>query len=243
MPSHTIPETASTPGCAIEEGWPKEYTRTRLNPARSVRVVTQTDRGRAVVELVERSASGDPGALDELVTRLYEELHAIAGKRRAQWRGDDTLSTTVLVNEAYLRLAAQEDPDWSSRAHFLAVASRAMRQVLIGYARKRGARKRGGGWERMTFDRAEDLLPALAGGPVDRSEALLKLEACLQRLEAHSERHARIVECRFFGGMTTEESAAALGVSTATVKRGWAAARAWLHREMGAGAPTAHDPR
>lgn len=186
----------------------------------------------SVTQLVKLAAAGDQSALERLVTVLYDELRSIARRRRAQWEGDETLSATVLVNEAYMRLAGQDDAEWTDRAHFMAVASRAMRQVLIDYSRRGGAKKRGGGWDRVTFHKVDELLPGLADQPEGQAESLLELDACLKRLEVENPRYSQIVECRFFGGMTIEETAVALGVSTATVKRGWRLARAWLHREM-----------
>lgn len=143
------------------------------------------------------------------------------------------MSTTVLINEAYLRLTGRESSDWENRAHFLAVASRAMRQILIDYSRRRRAQKRGGEWDHVTIDRVAELLPGLSDQAMQQAEALIRLDECLAQMEVESPRHCRIVECRFFGGMTIEETALALDVSTATVKRGWAAARAWLLSEIG----------
>jgi RNA polymerase sigma factor (TIGR02999 family) len=200
--------------------------------------VTLADRTDAVLELLARASEGDSAALDQLIPLVHDELRAIAHDQRSRWRGDETLGTTALVNEAYLRLVAQERPDWKGRAHFLAVAGQAMRHVLIDYARRRKASKRGGSWDRVTIDRISEVLP---GGALahDRVELLIQLEGCLKRLEEESERHARIVECRFFGGMTIQETADALGLSPRTVKRGWALAQAWLHREMDGSQPTA----
>ena len=181
---------------------------------------------------IQRASNGDPESLSHVIDVLYEELHAIARWRRAQWHGNDTLTTTVLVNEAYLRLHRQPDAHWQNRAHFLAIASRAMRQVLIDYSRKRSRQKRGGEWDRVTFERVDQRFSELSAGPELRAEALIHLDACLNRLETESPRHCRIVECRFFGGMTIQETAIALGVSETTVKRGWRTARAWLHKEM-----------
>ncbi len=190
------------------------------------------DRIGHVNELLRLASEGDRVALDELIGVVYAELRSIAKARRGQWRGDQTMSTTALVSEAYLRLAAQEGAQWQNRDHFFAVASRAMRQILLDYARRRGAQKRGGEWDRVTLEKVDHLFPGLNGLPSDRAETLIELDACLVRLEEESSRHCRIVECRFFGGMTIEETAKALDISTATVKRGWTAARAWLHREL-----------
>ncbi len=142
------------------------------------------------------------------------------------------MGTTALVNEAYLRLVQQDRPGWASRAHFLAAASRAMRHILIDYARRRRAQKRGGPWHWVAFDDVGELPRSLSDGASNQNEALIDLDECLSRLERESPRHARIVECRFFAGMTIRETADALDLSPATVKRGWSLARAWLHREM-----------
>ena len=164
------------------------------------------------------------------MTALAAELRNVARLQRRSWRGNDTVSTTVLMSEAYLRLRGQGG-GWSSRAHFMAVASRAMRQILIDYARRRSAVRRGGGLERITLDRVDDLVPGYASLD-EYAERLTLLDSCLRRLEGEEPRYCRIVECRFFSGMTIEETAEALGISPATVKRGWALAKAWLHREM-----------
>ena len=188
--------------------------------------------GSAVTQLVRRAAKGDREALDQAVQLLYADLRRAAESRRAQWRGDQTVSATVLVNEAYLRLASQADPDWSDRAQFLAVASRAMRHILIDYSRRRRAAKRGGGLDRVTLDLAGEGLGIPATSDLDRAEVLVRLDECLRRLEGESERHARIVECRFFGGMTIKETAAVLDISTATANRDWQMARDWLFKEI-----------
>jgi RNA polymerase sigma factor (TIGR02999 family) len=156
----------------------------------------------------------------------------VAKHQRRCWDGDDSLNTTALVHEAYLRLAGTPVQAWEHRPHFLAVAARAMRQILIDNAKRRRAAKRGGDQRRVPFREIEAALrdggdAAGAGG-----DALLALEEALLRLEAHDPRQSRIVECRFFGGMPIDDTAAALGVSPATVKRGWAMAQAWLYREL-----------
>jgi RNA polymerase sigma factor (TIGR02999 family) len=178
-----------------------------------------------------RIRSGDAAAVDELFALVYDELRGLARAQRRRWEGDHTLNTTVLVHEAYLRLVDQTSPEWRDRAHFMAVAARAMRHILIDYARQRQAQKRGGARERLSLDEIES---SLAGGDPSeaRDEALLALDASLERLARESERQSRIVECRFFGGMTIEETAEAVGVSPATVKRAWTAAQAWLYRDL-----------
>lgn len=183
-----------------------------------------------VTQLLGELRDGRSEAVDELFSLLYAELRERARRRRRQWEGEETLNTTAILHEAYLKLAAAEDPDWENRAHFLAVASRAMRQVLLDYARERRAARRGGERRRVSFDelRLEPGEP-FSGEP---AEAVLALEASLSRLEEENPRHGRIVECRFFGGMTIPDTASALEISPATVKRGWAIARAWLYRDM-----------
>lgn len=175
---------------------------------------------------------GDPAALDDLFQLVYGELREAAHAQRRSWAGDETLNTTALVHEAYLRLVDQSAPDWRNRAHFLAAASRAMRHILIDYARRRRAKKRGGPRPGLSLHEIEAALEGSADSTEAQDEALVALDAALERLERASERQSRIVECRFFGGMTIPETAEALGVSPATVKRGWAAAQAWLYRDL-----------
>jgi RNA polymerase sigma factor (TIGR02999 family) len=189
-----------------------------------------------VSDLLPRVAAGDGDAFDRLFEVVYPELRRIARGQLRRWNrpADGTVyHTTVLVHEAYLKLAGADSPAWEHRSHFYAVAARAMRQILIDHARRVGAQKRGGEFERVTLDDAERLLDSPDGGTgFELAETLLSLNRSLERLEAESEQHSRIVECRFFGGMTIPETASALGVSEATVKRGWSVARTWLFREM-----------
>lgn len=194
---------------------------------------TPQDRSPADVErLLDAHREGDDAAFDSLVHLVYDELREIAHRHRARWSGDHTVGTTVLVHEAYLKLSGGNDSSWNQRSHFLAMASRAMRQVLIDYARSRKTAKRGGELQHISLDVAPDVAGALPQLSVNDSEALLSLDESLKRLAAESEQHCRIVEYRFFGDMTVEETAEALGVSPATVKRGWVRARAWIHRDM-----------
>lgn len=184
-----------------------------------------------IARLLEELKSGDSDALDELFALLYGELKELAGRHRRRWRGNYTLDTTALLHESYVKLVGHSPIDVESRAHFLALAARAMRHLLCDYARERGARKRGGDLERLPID-------ALGGtpGPIVftevQSNTLLALDEALGRLAKIDPRQGEVVECRFFGGLTIEETAAALGVSSRTVKRDWAMAQAWLHREM-----------
>jgi RNA polymerase sigma factor (TIGR02999 family) len=184
-----------------------------------------------VARLLESLESGDRAALDELFELLYRELKELAGRQRRRWHGNYTLDTTALVHEAYVKLVGQEPIRAESRAHFRALAARAMRHILCDYARARGAEKRGGGLERLRLDELE-----AAGAHVEfserQSDTLVALDGALRRLEGIDPRQSAVVECRFFGGLTVEETATAIGISPRTVKRDWAMAQAWLHREM-----------
>ncbi len=157
---------------------------------------------------------------------VYDELRRVAARAMRGERPDHTLCTTALVNEAWLELSKLTRIQWQSRAHFLAIAAQAMRRVLIDYAVARRRLKRGGGRVREPLD--GDAVAAV----VAQEDDMLALDEALQSLAAMNERHARIVECRFFGGMSVEETAEALGISPATVKRDWSLARAWLNREL-----------
>lgn len=192
--------------------------------------------------LLPAAAGGDRAAFDEAYALLYRELARLARAQRARWRGNETLDTTVLVHEAYLKLAAPPAAGglrWESRRHFFALAAQVMRQVLVNYAEARRAAKRGGDRTRVALEVLE-WMPAEgdAGGSADESEAdrILGLHRALERLAVREPRQARIVECRFFAGLSIPETAEALGVSPATVKRDWQAASDWLARELeGAG--------
>jgi RNA polymerase sigma factor (TIGR02999 family) len=178
----------------------------------------------ALTAMLRAASGGDRTLLDALLPHVYAELKRLARATRAG-RAGATLSTTALVHEAYLKLVPAADVDWQGRAHFFGVAARAMRQLLVDAARARGRAKRGGGAWVVTFDEAAHVAPA-------RADELLALDAALVRLAALDARQARVVEHRFFGGLTAAETAAVLGVSLPTVERDWRAARAWLRREM-----------
>jgi RNA polymerase sigma factor (TIGR02999 family) len=173
-------------------------------------------------------------ALDELFPLVYAELHAQARRQRGRWQGDYTLDTTSLVHEAYIKLVDQDRVAARSRAHFVAVASKAMRHILCNRARDRQRQKRGGGAPVLSLDER-----LVAGVPAVMDDAgadtILDLERALERLEQADPRQGRVVECRFFGGLSIEDTAAALDLSPATVKRDWALARAWLYRELQTG--------
>jgi len=185
-----------------------------------------------VHELLARVRDGDGEALNLLVPLVFDELEELARAQRRRWHGNVSVHTASLLNEAYLRLAGQESPQWRDRAHFMAVAATAMRQILIDHARRRGAKKRGGDHTKVTFEEIEEVIGATTTQLEVRDEILLILDECLTRLARSYPRQAQIVECRFFAGMTIPETAEAIGVSPATVKRGWSMAQAWLYREM-----------
>lgn len=171
------------------------------------------------------AASPNRESLDALVLELYEELRGMAHRQLLGERDDHTLGTTALVHEAYLKLTHLDRLEWQNRAHFCAEAARAMRRILIDYAVRRGAKKRGGDRARVELEDRFAITDAEAG-------QLLALHRALDELSSHHPRHARVVECRFFAGMTISEIGEALGISPATVKRDWQLARAWLNREL-----------
>ena len=175
--------------------------------------------------LLRAWANGDPAALERLTPRVYAELHRIAGSLMRREAPGRTLQPTALVNEAYLRLINAANRDWQSRAHFFAASARIMRHVLLDNARRRAAAKRGGGAGQVDLD----AVPADSGG---RAEELLALDRSLEALAEWDARKARVVELRFFGGLTVEETASVLEVSADTVARDWRLARAWLLTEM-----------
>jgi RNA polymerase sigma-70 factor, ECF subfamily len=167
----------------------------------------------------------DAKAVSQIMPVVYDELRRLARHYLRRERPGQSLQATALVNEAYLRLKKDKQQPWQDRTHFFAIAANSMRQILVERARARNAAKRGGSQVRITLDEA-----VAAGGPP--SVDLLALDEALTRLSVMDPDHARIVELRFFAGLSIEESAAAMGISPATVKRGWNLARAWLKREM-----------
>jgi RNA polymerase sigma factor (TIGR02999 family) len=185
-----------------------------------------------VTRLLDALERGDNSAVDGLFPLVYEELRAVAHRQRRRWQGDDTLNTTALVHEAYLKLVDQSQASWESRAHFFATASKAMRHILMNYARDRRAQKRGGDQPRLSLEELSERLEGDVALSDDNADLLLALGEALERLERVNERQSRIVECRYFGGMTVQETAAALGISTATVSRGWALAQVRLYQDM-----------
>jgi RNA polymerase sigma factor (TIGR02999 family) len=186
-------------------------------------------------ELLSRSRQHDRAAFDELTRLAYDELRHLAHLQRLRWNGDQTLGTTAIVHEAYIKLAERSGEIQNlDRSHLLAVAARAMRQILVDYYRAKRAQKRGGGLDHLGLDQLDGMLGTMPPLDPGQEESILALDDSLKRLAGESERHARIIDCRYFGGLTLEETAQALGISVATVKRGAAVAHAWLARDMGA---------
>ena len=184
-----------------------------------------------IARLLDQMGSGDGQAVDQLFTILYDELKELADRHRRRWRGNHTLNTTVLVHEAYLKLVGQTHIEVDNQAHFRAIAARAMRQILCNYARDQQAHKRGGPHQALPLQELWTL-PEPARFSEAHSDTLVALDEALDGLEHVNSRQSRVVECRFFGGMTVEETATAIGASVRTVKRDWAIAQAWLHRKM-----------
>jgi RNA polymerase sigma factor (TIGR02999 family) len=184
----------------------------------------------AVTQLLAKVGAGNQAAFDEVFPLVYAELRRIAAREMRREKPGRTLQTTALVHEAYLRLLKDASLSFENRAHFLGIAAHAMREILIEHARARSARKRGGGAVRLTLD---DLVAPVPSPSID----VLALDEALERLARLDQRHARVVELRYFGGMSVEETAAALDLSPATVKRAWTIARAWLYRELGGSGP------
>jgi RNA polymerase sigma factor (TIGR02999 family) len=169
---------------------------------------------------------GDGAAVNELLPLAYDALRRTAHQRMARERAGHTFSTTDLVHEAYLKLVRLDRIEWQGRTHFLALAAQTMRNVLVDHAEKRNADKRGGGGTRVAL--ADEMAVVASPG-----SDLLALDRAMRRLEAMDARQSQVVECRLFAGMSVEETAEALGVSPASIKRDWSLARAWLNRELG----------
>ena len=191
---------------------------------------SESDRGPGadsgqITRLLSAVRSGDQNALDLVFNMVYAELHTAARRQLARARPGQTLNTTALVHEAYLKLVGSAHAEWSDRSHFLAVAAKAMRQIIIDYARWASRKKRGGGAHRITLD-------GIDVADEERAGELVALDAALTRLESVSNRLARLVELRFFAGLSVEETADALGVAPHNVKRDWRKARAFLLQDM-----------
>ena len=186
-----------------------------------------------VTQLLIAAREGDPGAIDRLMPLVYDELKGVARRQLRGRRAGATLDTTALVNEAYLKLVDQTRAEFEDRGHFLSVAAVAMRHILVDFARRRAAKKRGGDEVRVTLDEAR-----LAGVVEGRALDILALDAALDQLAELNERLTKLVELRFFGGLTVEESAETLGISSRTVKRDWRKARAFLYQALNEEAAT-----
>jgi RNA polymerase sigma-70 factor, ECF subfamily len=188
----------------------------------------------AVTQLLMEASHGNRQALDQLTPLVYQELRRIAGQRMRQERPGSTLQPTALVHEAYLALINQREATWQNRSHFFAIAAQEMRRILLMHARAKRAQKRGAGRNQVTLDEALVFAESHA-------EDLIAIDDCLERLSALDPQQARIVELKFFAGLTVEETAEVLGVGTATVKRDWAMARAWLLTQLAKSAASSND--
>ena len=178
-----------------------------------------------VTQLLTEWSHGDDAALAELTPLVYQELRRLAHYYMEGQRPDHTLQTTALVNEAYLRLADQTNPNWQSRAHFFAVAAHAMRQILVSYARSNRAQKRGGGGVKIELDESAILSP-------EQSKEIVDLHEALERLGTLDSRKAQVVELKFFGGLNYDEIAEVLRIARMTVRRDWEFAKLWLYTEL-----------
>lgn len=178
-----------------------------------------------VTKLLAQWSHGDDAALAELTPLVYEGLRRIAHHHMGGQRPDHTLQTTALVNEAYLRLADQTNPNWQNRAHFFAVAARAMRQILVSYARSQQSQKRGGGALKVELDEAAVVSP-------EQSQEIIDLHEALERLATLDARKAQVVELKYFGGLDYDEMAEVLKISRITVRRDWEFAKVWLYTEL-----------
>ncbi|MGD1093161.1 MAG: sigma-70 family RNA polymerase sigma factor [Bryobacteraceae bacterium] len=185
--------------------------------------------GGEVTLLLAQLREGNQDAANQLAPLVYQELRRVAGAYMQRERPDHTLQSTALVHEAYMRLTGGESGQWQNRAHFFAIAAHTMRQILVDYARRRSAGKRGGaGARKIDIDEA-----ALISG--DTLENAVAIDEVLERLAQIDPRQGRLIELRFFGGLSVEETAEVMGVSAITIKREWRSAKAWLHRELQTG--------
>ena len=181
-----------------------------------------------VTRLLVELRNGNPEAKAKLIPLVYNHLHRLAKRAMRRERPDHTLQPTALVNEAYLRLVPQEGTDWQDRAHFFGVAARLMREILVDYARAHTCVKHGGKAKTRPLEQVPEFSES-------RSRELIELDSALESLDRLDPQQARVVELRFFGGLTVEETAQVLGISARTVKREWRMARLWLHQEMSGG--------
>jgi RNA polymerase sigma factor (TIGR02999 family) len=196
----------------------------------------EQERSGEVTRLLQAWARGDPSAIDALWPLVYEDLRQLARRQLSRERNDHTLQRTALVNEAFIRLAGQNSAQWLNRQQFLSLASKIMRRVLVDYARQRNAQRRGDGAEKLS------LHDTIASLEMDQAQALatftddevdvIAIDSALHKLEQLDPPQSQIVELRYFGGLTLEETATVTGISLASVKREWTMARAWLRREL-----------
>jgi RNA polymerase sigma-70 factor, ECF subfamily len=177
-----------------------------------------------ITQLLQAMHTGDRSAADKLLPLVYKELHRLAAAYMRRERPDHTLQPTALINEAYLRLAG-EDVDWNGRAHFIGLAAHVMRQVLVDHARAHKAERRAGGLRRVDMDENLAIAP-------ERLGEIQFIDEALERLARRNQRQARVVELRYFGGLSVEQIASVLGIAPRSVKRDWSLARIWLHREL-----------
>ncbi len=185
-----------------------------------------------ITRLIDAAGAGDAVAAEQLLPLVYDELRRLAAAHLAREPSGLTLQPTALVHEAYLKLIGGERVEWSGRGHFFGAAARAMRNILVDRARRRAAEKHGGGRGRVDVNDPAMTLSAPTPAPDESRVDLLKLHAALERLEARDARQADVVLMRYFAGLTVEQTAAALGISTGTVKNEWTYAKAWLRREI-----------
>jgi RNA polymerase sigma factor (TIGR02999 family) len=185
-----------------------------------------TDTSKSITKLLREWSDGNREALDNLLPLVYDELHRQAARYLRRERPDHTLQTTALIHEAYLKLIDQRETNWESRTHFFAIAAQAMRRILVDYARKKNRGKRGGTGSDLSLEKAALVVSE------EKSVDLIALDEALTRLAVEDAQQARVVELRYFGGLTLEETAKALNISPATISRDWFMAKAWLHREL-----------
>ena len=179
----------------------------------------------SITQMLDATRAGDRAAGERLFSAVYSELKVIARSQRRRWVGNHTINTTALIHEAFIKLSVDTPPTFANRTHFYATASKAMRQILVNYAEQQRAAKRGGDALQVPLEEVEWITDTTA-------DELLDMEKLLEGLEAENPRRCQIVECRLFGGMTVEETADALGISAATVKRQWQIASATIYREL-----------
>jgi len=180
--------------------------------------------------LLNAAAAGNGSAVNDLLPLVYDALRTLAADLFLQERRNHTLEATALVHEAYVRLVQQKEMEWNSRGQFFVIAAKAMRNILVDHARGRGRQKRGGGWDRVTLD-------GLGGTGDGNTLDMLALDDAMNRLAAMDERKARLVELRFFAGLSSDDAAKVLGISRSTAAEEWRMARAWLYRELGDESP------